>query len=153
MTTEQRIKLCIERGTTYNPLTGIITGSRGEPIIAKNDGGYIRMQVGVNGKYYYFYGHQFAYYYMYNIIPINVDHRNGIRDDNRICNLRSTNHKGNCYNKTNTKGYHWDKKNNKWRVSIQVNYKTINIGRYNTEEEAKNAYLEAKEKYHIIKEF
>jgi hypothetical protein len=31
-----------------------------------------------------------------------------------------------------------------------LNYKKIYLGDFNTEEEATNAYLEAKKKYHII---
>ena len=42
--------------------------------------------------------------------------------------------------------------NNKWRASIRINTKPIHIGYFDTEEEAHQAYLQAKEKYHIIPE-
>ena len=73
---------------------------------------------------------------------------NGIKDDNRICNLRSVTNQQNCFNRTNAKGYTWNKRHSKWMSKIKVNSKTINLGYYNTEQEARNAYLAAKEIYH-----
>jgi hypothetical protein len=49
---------------------------------------------------------------------------------------------------TNAKGY--TKRKNKWIAQIKLDYKNIYLGSYNTEEEARQAYLLAKEKYHII---
>jgi hypothetical protein len=48
------------------------------------------------------------------------------------------------------KGYTFNKSKNTWRVRIQINNKCIYIGSFKTEDEARNAYLKAKEKYHII---
>ncbi len=39
----------------------------------------------------------------------------------------------------NTKGYYWDKSRSKWSVSITVNYRRINGGRFDTETEAAQA--------------
>jgi hypothetical protein len=49
------------------------------------------------------------------------------------------------------KGYSFDKSSQKWKAKIQVNNKPIYLGYYNTEEEAREAYLTAKRKYHLIK--
>jgi len=38
----------------------------------------------------------------------------------------------------------------KYMASIKFNYKNIYLGLYNTEEEARQAYLDAKKVYHII---
>jgi len=76
-----------------------------------------------------------------------LDHINRDRSDNRICNLRISDYKKNGYNR-DAKGYNYDY--NKWRARIKVDGKNIPLGRFDTEIEAKNAYLEAKKKYHII---
>ena len=52
--------------------------------------------------------------------------------------------------RTRAKGYYWDKATNKWLAQIAFNKKDMNLGRYTTEQEARQAYLNAKEKYHII---
>ena len=52
----------------------------------------------------------------------------------------------------NHKGYSWDKGAGKWIAKICVNGKQIHLGYYYTEEEARAAYLAAKEKYHVIEE-
>ena len=47
-----------------------------------------------------------------------------------------------------SKKYCWDRKAQKWQAQIMVNYKQIYLGYFNTPEEAKEAYLRAKKKYH-----
>jgi len=78
-----------------------------------------------------------------------IDHINGIRDDNRIENLRRVTNQQNQFNRT-CKGYCLDKKSGKWRACIGLNGRTINIGRFKTEEEAHNAYIKKKEELHLI---
>lgn len=78
-----------------------------------------------------------------------VDHINRNRLDNRKCNLRLVTRQQNEWNKL-SKGYYWDRDRNKWRSKIYVNKKRIYLGDFNTEEEARAAYLAAKEKYHKI---
>ena len=81
---------------------------------------------------------------------IQIDHVNHIRNDNRVNNLRIVSHQQNTFNYKNTKGYSWDKQTNKWRSKICINGKNIHLGYFKTEEEARNAYLEGKAKYHTI---
>lgn len=81
-----------------------------------------------------------------------IDHRDGNPSNNQIENLRVTTHQGNCWNKTRAKGYTWDKQYVKWKAQIMVDYKTIILGYFDTEEEARQAYLAAKLIYHIIPE-
>jgi len=78
-----------------------------------------------------------------------IDHMNGIPLDNRIENLKITTQQGNHQNRTRAKGYSWDKNAKKWKAKICVNYKQIHLGLYDTEEDAQQAYLNAKLKYHI----
>ena len=79
-----------------------------------------------------------------------VDHINGNRLDNRRCNLRIVTHQQNAFNRTSAKGYRWNKKDKKWVAYIGLNKKYIYLGNYNTEEEARQAYLKAKEELHKI---
>ena len=51
---------------------------------------------------------------------------------------------------TNAKGYEFDKRINRYASYITLNSKKIHLGYFDTEEEARNAYLKAKEKYHVI---
>ena len=79
-----------------------------------------------------------------------VDHINGKTIDNDIKNLRLVNLQQNNLNKTKAKGYHFNKENSKWRSIISANKKRIHLGYFDTEEEAREAYLRAKEIYHVI---
>ena len=149
MTREERCKLGIEKGILYNPETGKVTSKFGREYYKKHKG-YIRIQMITNKKTYYIFAHQFAWYWINKECIESIDHINGIRDDNRICNLRSVTNQENHMNRTKAKGYTFNKVSNKWHSTICINYKKIYLGCFNTEEEARAAYLKAKEKYHII---
>jgi hypothetical protein len=86
-----------------------------------------------------------------------VDHINGIKDDNRILNLRdvtkSENMKNAALSKRNTSGHAgvwWDKSRNKWLANICDNSKMINLGRFADKEDAIAARNAAEKKlgYH-----
>ena len=79
-----------------------------------------------------------------------IDHIDGNRTNNHCENLRIVTSQKNSFNRKNVKGYTYCKKSNKWRAKIILNKKPIELGYYNTPEEAHNAYLQAKEIYHII---
>jgi hypothetical protein len=78
-----------------------------------------------------------------------IDHENNNRMDNRIVNLRNVNHQENSFNIKDTKGYSWHKQRNKWRAQIKLNGKNFHLGLFEREEDARNAYLDAKKIYHI----
>jgi hypothetical protein len=78
-----------------------------------------------------------------------IDHIDGNPLNNAVANLRITNQSGNGQNHKNVKGYTFQKASEKWMSKITLNYKTIHLGYYNTEEEARQAYLEGKRKYHL----
>jgi len=76
-----------------------------------------------------------------------IDHIDRNSFNNHISNLRLVPHSVNQQNK-NVKGYSWNKKCGKYYSSIKINNKSIHLGCFNTEEEAKQAYLDAKKLYH-----
>ena len=83
-----------------------------------------------------------------------VDHINHHREDNRKCNIRLCTIKENNRNtgirKNNTSGQTgitYDKKYGCWRASITVDYKTIYLGSFSSEEKAIDARLKAEQEY------
>ncbi len=78
-----------------------------------------------------------------------IDHIDGNPLNNSLNNLRITNNSGNAQNQKNIKGFHFHKVMKKYKAKIMVNYKSIHLGYYETEEEARQSYLEGKEKYHL----
>ena len=83
-----------------------------------------------------------------------TDHINSIKTDNRVENLQYITPQQNIQkiktiNGRNVKGYYLTKYG-KYKATIQVDNKTFYLGTYHTEEEARQAYLDAKLKYHNI---
>jgi len=79
-----------------------------------------------------------------------IDHENHTRDDNSNENLRVVTHQQNQFNRSNVKGYTWREAQKKWEAYIKVDGIRINLGVFEKEEDARNAYLAAKAIYHII---
>ena len=80
---------------------------------------------------------------------VEVDHINHDGCDNRRNNLRIVSRQENAFN-LRAKGCSWDKSRNKWAAEIKVSGKKKYLGRFDSEIEARNAYLAAKEQLHII---
>tara|TARA_R100001369_G_C3196474_1_gene144867 strand:+ start:47 stop:523 length:477 start_codon:yes stop_codon:yes gene_type:complete len=78
-----------------------------------------------------------------------IDHIDRNPLHNNIENLRVTTHQQNQWN-TNAKGYTFDKAMGKYRAQIMVNEKNNYLGMFVSEDDARDAYLIAKEKYHTF---
>jgi hypothetical protein len=83
------------------------------------------------------------------------DHRNRDTLDNRRQNLRKCttsqnqmNHSKHSNNTSGFKGVSWHKVNKKWQALIGLNWKIINLGFFETAEEAAIAYRRAALIYH-----
>lgn len=88
--------------------------------------------------------HRVAFLFMTGSWPrMQVDHINGIEDDNRWCNLRDVEPVINSENRgvwsTNTSGYRgvvWNKRVGKWQVLCRYRGKQLYMGLYDEIEEA-----------------
>ena len=102
------------------------------------------------------YAHRAAWLYVYGEPPKGVmDHINGNRRDNRICNLRIATHSQNCWNMrtggrgtSRFKGVSFHKKGQCWRAQIGFNGENIHLGSYSSEKDAANAVQSAREGLH-----
>ena len=99
--------------------------------------------------------HRMAWFYTYGEWPTGeIDHINGLRDDNRIANLRDVDRATNMQNqrvaqKGNLSGYLGVRKNgNGWTAHLQFEGKMRSFGTFKTPEEAHAAYLAAKRLHH-----
>jgi hypothetical protein len=101
--------------------------------------------------------HRLAWLYVYGSQPTEqIDHRNGVRDDNRIANLREVTFAGNSQNqrKSHADSAHGligiDKltHRNLFRARINVRGKRRNLGYFRTADEAHAAYVAAKRELH-----
>lgn len=85
-----------------------------------------------------------------NIYTTVVDHKDNDKLNNNIDNLQLITNRENTSKdkKIGTSKYigvHWHTRRNKWRATIQINKKDIELGFFNTEEDASHAYQKALE--------
>lgn len=135
---------------SYDPLTGHFTrletisgGKANAGDIAGHSAyqGYIG--IGIDGRYYK--AHRVAWFYMHGVWPTVIDHKNRIKSDNRLCNLREVtvsqnreNMIGYKNNKSGHKGvYHFQ---DAWVAQINSGGKRHYLGRFKEKEDAIHAY-------------
>lgn len=153
--TAERLRALLE----YDPDTGIFRWRPGRRRVP--DGmvagayrlkGYIDIRIDQRG-----YGaHRLAWMYVHGVWPVVIDHVNGNRSDNRICNLRSVTHGENLQNrkgpgkrsKTGLLGVCFSKKDRVYVAAISLNNKTIRVAHSKDPQVAYAAYLEAKRRLH-----
>tara|TARA_R110002020_G_scaffold44575_1_gene128379 strand:- start:52 stop:519 length:468 start_codon:yes stop_codon:yes gene_type:complete len=121
--------------------------------VANTSGGYNRVRV--DGKMWM--RHRLVVAAFNPVFDINnpehqVDHIDGNKLNNAFSNLRVVTQQGNLFNNPNAKGYCWNKRAGKWHAYINVDGKQKFLGYFDTEEEARAAYIAAKEVHHVIQE-
>ena len=146
MITQNELKEILD----YNPETGVFTNkiNRKKSKMGKIVGIYDKdkyLRITLNCKNYI--AHRLAWLYNYGEWPKGqIDHINGVKDDNRIENLRVVNSRQNHHNLQEHRngklvGCSYRKNIKKWRAKIKINYKSICLGHFDTEEQAHEAYL------------
>lgn len=158
MITQEQLKELVN----YDQNTGIFTWKK--PITNKvkigaivgnlHNRGYIEMRVGKTRSL----AHRLAWLYIYGFIPKLIDHINGNKQDNRICNLREATYQTNLYNskirsdnKSGVRCVSWDKKRNSWEVRLKVDGKLKHYGNYKDLNDAKQIAEKIRREHH--KEF
>lgn len=134
---------------------GLVWNSRfsgKEAFITRHKGGYL------DGVVFYkkMLAHRVAWAIHYGSWPDEqVDHINGVRDDNRIGNLRgATSSQNKCNakrrsdNSSGFKGVYFDKRSGSWIARVQKDGKCKNIGSFGSAEEAHSAYCREASKIH-----
>lgn len=147
MEEKEKIKILLEKGWTYNPQTGEVFSHTGKVRKSVNSDGYTHCQIGFadkSKKNITISAHRFIYYCEKGEIKGEIDHINGIRNDNRIENLRDLTKFENQQNRTTAKGVYWHKKTKKWTTKIVKNGKTTWGGYYDTIEETQIEYKRLK---------
>lgn len=156
MITQKQLKAVLD----YCPETGVFRwakdcGSRAKRgnIAGSNltSDGYVVIRIRRCG----YTAHRLAYLWMTGSFPAKeVDHINGIRDDNRWYNLREVDRVGNTTNtkrrRTNTSGVTgvtYSKNKERWVSRINVNKRRVELGQFKDFDEAVRVRREAEKKY------
>ena len=145
----------------YNPRTGLfvrkVRAGNSAPV-GTIAGGFNRKGyriIRVDGRRYL--ASRLAWFYVHGRWPKDeIDHRNGVRDDNRLANLREASHSENQQNrrkahKSNATGFLGVSPNEgKFRAQIKINGNRLHLGNFATPQEAHAAYVKAKRKLHPL---
>ena len=144
---------------TYHPEKGFFTWNIGRSGKLSGDiaggshsEGYVH--ISVDGKLYL--AHRLAWLYVHGVWPKDqIDHIDGNKSNNRICNLRDVSNGTNQENqifaqKNNKSGFLGvSKKRKKYVAQIMINGKKMHLGYFNFPEQAHSAYLAVKRKFHF----
>lgn len=115
---------------------------------------YGHRYIGIDGER--FMAHRLAWLYVHGVWPPDqIDHINGIPDDNRLVNLRLSSQAENSKNqrrsRVNTSGYKgvvWHKGAGRWMAQIWADKVKYYLGLFDTPEEGHIAYCEAASRLH-----
>ena len=154
---------------SYDPDTGILTWKdpskfsnrkAGTAAGYKAHNGYMQLKV----DYRLYLAHRLVWLYVHGEWPVNdIDHINGVRDDNRVANLRDVSRQVNLQNQrkashgpirnpsnTGLLGTYFNKRRRSFiaHISNPITGKYEYLGGYATAEEAHDAYIKAKRRLH-----
>jgi len=128
-----------------------------DPAGFRDKDGYLVICSNLSGKIKNYRVHRLIWVYVYGQISNQIDHINGVRDDNRLCNLREVTHQQNMMNRQKHKssnkfrGVYASPNKRRWIAQISVNSSMKYIGSFGTPEEASFAYEKVRSE--IFKDF
>lgn len=158
MLTQSRLKELLH----YDPETGVFTWR----VRASNNirvGGVAGCRtvhgywlIGIDSSQYF--AHRLAWLYMHGEWPKHeIDHKNGVGDDNRIANLReatvSENHQYLAKSARNTSGFvgvSWHSRRRKWQAQICIKGIRFCLGFFDSADTAYSEYIVAKARLHTF---
>jgi hypothetical protein len=125
---------------------------------AKSPNGHGYYNVKIDGKSYLV--HRLIWLYVHGSFPKeDIDHKNRIRNDNRLCNLRAVSRTDNCqnislpdHNKSGHIGVSWIKSHNRWTVYVKVDKKNKWLGYYKNLDDAVAARKAGEAKFYNLPE-
>ncbi len=143
----------------YDQQTGIFTWNKSRfkcrPGDVAGDNSHRKGYIQIRLDYKKYYAHRLAWLFVHGTWPSGViDHINGITSDNRIANLRDVTQGANRQNQKTPSsplgvlGVCFNKRAGRYVAQIMLNRKHNFLGYFDTPEEARNAYLEAKRLLH-----
>ena len=151
----------VRRHVSYDPATGVFVRVSSKwrtriGCVAGTPDTKGHLQLKINGRLYL--AHRLAWFLVHGEWPTDqIDHKNGIRDDNRIGNLRLATHRQNCQNRhrapknnlsTGLLGATFDKRAGRYFAQIVDSGKKSFLGYFDGPAEAHEAYLKAKAQLH-----
>ena len=140
----------------YDPASGVFTwvkGKRAGHVTGTTvSQGYVKITV--SGKMYA--AHRLAWLYIHGYWPpLQIDHINQIRSDNRIDNLRlatcAQNHQNRRRRTRSTSGFlgvTWHKRDRRWQAHIEINGAAKHLGLFVCLAKALRARKQAEQVYH-----
>lgn len=138
----------------FSRLVALRGGRRGPIRPSASGNGYQYISVDGNSCL----AHRLAWLYVHGAWPVeDIDHINGVRTDNRLCNLRSVARYVNNQNRHRVRsdnvasgatGVSWHIHSRKWRARIWLQGVEHRVGLFDTIEEASAAYVTAKRRLH-----
>lgn len=144
----------------YNLETGVFTNLRDRSRMAKagqiagtaHKDGYVTIKINCVSHL----AHRLVWLYIYGKFPLRLlDHINGIRNDNRLANLREATDEQNLQNQKVGRGKYskylgvsFNLRQKKWVAYISIGQKIKHLGYFLTEDDAYAAYLAEKRTSH-----
>lgn len=137
----------------YDSETGIFTWRYREFAPANWNSRWAGIRAGTNAGRYetirlngvHYLSHHLAWFYVYGYMPVQIEHENRNGFANWIKNLRESTQSQNMANRLSEGKV--EKHGRKFRARVMVNRVKIELGSFNTEQEAIEAYWQGRRKY------